>query len=131
MHCFSRLETVSRTRSGRGLVRSIWKGTFGVAGLVSSGATGNNVDLKSPLEATLQRLQQHGLQTIGSNGVAELFGRTPHSELNPDEVVALGAAVQADILVTGNRELLGEYFFRDVRLNPEISPDQFKPAAFN
>jgi Fe-S protein assembly chaperone HscA len=38
--------------------------------------------------------------------VAELFGRTPHSELNPDEVVALGAAVQADILVTGNREML-------------------------
>jgi len=38
--------------------------------------------------------------------VAELFGRTPHSELNPDEVVALGAAVQADILVTGNRDLL-------------------------
>jgi len=38
--------------------------------------------------------------------VAELFGGTPHSELNPDEVVALGAAVQADILVTGNRDLL-------------------------
>jgi molecular chaperone DnaK len=38
--------------------------------------------------------------------VAELFGRTPHSELNPDEVVALGAAVQADILITGNREML-------------------------
>ena len=38
--------------------------------------------------------------------VAELFGRQPHTELNPDEVVALGAAVQADILVTGNRDLL-------------------------
>jgi Fe-S protein assembly chaperone HscA len=38
--------------------------------------------------------------------VEELFGRTPHSELNPDEVVALGAAVQADILVSGNREML-------------------------
>jgi Fe-S protein assembly chaperone HscA len=38
--------------------------------------------------------------------VGELFGKTPHSELNPDEVVALGAAVQADILVTGNRDML-------------------------
>jgi Fe-S protein assembly chaperone HscA len=38
--------------------------------------------------------------------VGELFGRTPHIDLNPDEVVALGAAVQADILVTGNREML-------------------------
>ena len=38
--------------------------------------------------------------------VEELFGRQPHSELNPDEVVALGAAVQADILVSGRREML-------------------------
>src|ERR1700726_4589271 len=30
--------------------------------------------------------------------VEKFFGRTPHTELNPDEVVALGAAVQADIL---------------------------------
>ena len=38
--------------------------------------------------------------------VEEIFGKRPHSELNPDEVVALGAAVQADILVTGTREML-------------------------
>jgi molecular chaperone DnaK (HSP70) len=38
--------------------------------------------------------------------VEELFGKRPHSDLNPDEVVALGAAVQADILVTGNRDML-------------------------
>jgi Fe-S protein assembly chaperone HscA len=38
--------------------------------------------------------------------VAELFGKMPHSDLNPDEVVALGAAVQADILVSGRREML-------------------------
>src|SRR3954462_6119031 len=38
--------------------------------------------------------------------VEELFGKAPHSDLNPDEVVALGAAVQAGILVTGNREML-------------------------
>jgi Fe-S protein assembly chaperone HscA len=38
--------------------------------------------------------------------VEELFGRTPHSELNPDEVVALGAAVQADILSGGTQGML-------------------------
>ena len=38
--------------------------------------------------------------------VHELFDRKPHSELNPDEVVALGAAVQVDILVSGRREML-------------------------
>jgi molecular chaperone DnaK len=30
--------------------------------------------------------------------VAEFFGREPHDEVNPDEVVALGAAVQAGVL---------------------------------
>jgi molecular chaperone DnaK len=38
--------------------------------------------------------------------VEELFGKTPHAELNPDEVVALGAAVQADILAGGITHLL-------------------------
>jgi molecular chaperone DnaK len=74
------------------------------------------------IEPCRQALADAGLQTsqidevvlVGGStriprvreAVADLFGRTPHSELNPDEVVALGAAVQADILVTGNRDML-------------------------
>jgi molecular chaperone DnaK len=45
--------------------------------------------------------------------VQELFGRTPHTDLNPDEVVALGAAVQANIL-GGGSEVTKEMLLLDV-----------------
>ncbi|MBL8802577.1 MAG: Fe-S protein assembly chaperone HscA [Planctomycetes bacterium] len=38
--------------------------------------------------------------------VERFFNRKPHVELNPDEVVALGAAVQAHVLMGGTREVL-------------------------
>jgi len=38
--------------------------------------------------------------------VKQFFGRELHTDLNPDEVVALGAAVQAGILAGSNRNLL-------------------------
>ncbi|MCG3126739.1 MAG: Chaperone protein DnaK [Phycisphaerae bacterium] len=38
--------------------------------------------------------------------VQELFGRTPYTALNPDEVVAIGAAIQASVLAGGRRDML-------------------------
>jgi Fe-S protein assembly chaperone HscA len=45
--------------------------------------------------------------------VQDLFGRAPHTELNPDEVVALGAAIQANIL-GGGSEITKEMLLLDV-----------------
>jgi molecular chaperone HscA len=44
--------------------------------------------------------------------VAELFGREPLADIDPDQVVALGAAIQADLLTNADRE--GEVLLLDV-----------------
>jgi molecular chaperone HscA len=43
---------------------------------------------------------------VVKRSVGEFFGKKVHDSLNPDEVVALGAAVQADILAGNNKDFL-------------------------
>lgn len=43
---------------------------------------------------------------IVKNAVSRLFNQPVHDEVNPDEVVALGAAIQADILAGNNKDFL-------------------------
>ncbi len=64
-------------------------------------------------DAELSREQLDGVILVGGSTrspvvrefVAELFGKQPLSDLDPDQVVALGAAVQADVLGGGDQQV--------------------------
>jgi molecular chaperone DnaK len=78
--------------------------------------------LQKTIGPTRQALQDAGLQTgqvdevvlVGGSTriprvqqiVRELFGKEPHKGVNPDEVVAVGAAVQAGVLAGEVKDLL-------------------------
>src|SRR5258707_7105698 len=65
-------------------------------------------------DAKLKPTDMHEVVVVGGTTrtpvirrtVQQYFGRKPHTELNPDEVVALGAAVQANILDRGVSNML-------------------------
>ena len=85
--------------------------------------------LKKTLVATRKALRDAGLGAADVKGVvlvggatrmpqvreavARLFGREPLTNINPDEVVALGAAMQASLLA-GNRNAGDEWLLLDV-----------------
>ena len=64
-------------------------------------------------DAELTKDQLDGVILVGGSTrspvvrefVAELFGKPPLSDLDPDQVVALGAAVQADVLGGGDQQV--------------------------
>ena len=66
------------------------------------------------LDAQLEASQIEAVVLVGGptrlplirQAVADFFGRQPYTELNPDEVVALGAAIQADILAGNQKDML-------------------------
>jgi len=65
-------------------------------------------------DAELTKDQLDGVILVGGSTrspvvrefVAELFGKQPLSDLDPDQVVALGAAVQADVLGGGEQQVV-------------------------
>jgi molecular chaperone HscA len=65
-------------------------------------------------DAELTKDQLDGVILVGGSTrspvvrdfVAELFGKQPLSDLDPDQVVALGAAVQADVLGGGDQQVV-------------------------
>ena len=71
-------------------------------------------------DAGLSREELDGVILVGGSTrvlavrrfVAQLFGREPLGDIDPDQVVALGAAVQADLLT--NRERTDEVLLLDV-----------------
>ncbi|MCC6762662.1 MAG: Fe-S protein assembly chaperone HscA [Chitinophagaceae bacterium] len=78
--------------------------------------------IEASIQCCTQAMQDAGLQStdiqevvmVGGStrvpavkaAVSAFFGRPVHDEVNPDEVVALGAAVQADILAGNNKDVL-------------------------
>ncbi len=50
---------------------------------------------------------------VARDAVAQFFGKQPLTDINPDEVVALGAAMQADVLA-GNAGADGQWLLLDV-----------------
>ncbi len=72
-------------------------------------------------DAALSPSQVKGVVLVGGatrmlhvrKAVAELFGQPPLTDLDPDQVVALGAAVQADLLA-GNRLAGDDWLLLDV-----------------
>lgn len=65
-------------------------------------------------DAKLQKVDIQAIVMVGGStrvpavkaAVADFFGKKIFDELNPDEVVALGAAVQADILAGNQKDIL-------------------------
>jgi molecular chaperone DnaK len=55
--------------------------------------------------------------------VTEYFGKRPHKGVNPDEVVAIGAAIQGESEHAADNDLLGEFVLTGIRQAPKGDPE--------
>ena len=80
-----------------------------------------NAVRKALRDAKLQPSDMNGVVLVGGatrmpslrQVVSEYFGQAPHADIDPDQVVALGAAMQANLLA-GNRALGDDWLLLDV-----------------
>ncbi|VTU30018.1 Fe-S protein assembly chaperone HscA [Variovorax sp. RA8] len=97
--------TFSAALAGGGLQREVSRAQFEAA---TAGLTARTIAAvrKALRDARLQPADLQGIVLVGGatrmpqirRAVADFFGREPLTNLNPDEVVALGAAIQANQL---------------------------------
>lgn len=110
----TKTKTVLELPDGKGLFERVWcreELESLTRGLVDQTLTPCRLALK---DAGLQADQIDEVILVGGSTrmplvrrqVQDLFGKVPHCELNPDEVVALGAAIQAGILSGEHRDML-------------------------
>ncbi len=80
-----------------------------------------NAVKKALRDAKLQPSDMNGVVLVGGatrmpslrQVVSEYFGQAPHADIDPDQVVALGAAMQANLLA-GNRAVGDDWLLLDV-----------------
>ncbi|WP_201985254.1 Fe-S protein assembly chaperone HscA [Hymenobacter rubidus] len=76
-----------------------------LVGSTNQSLTTNNQQLTTKLDAVLLVGGSTRVPLV-FEAVSEFFGQPANNSLNPDEVVALGAAIQADILAGNRRDVL-------------------------
>jgi molecular chaperone HscA len=106
--------------SGEAISLSLTADTFAAITRTLVGKTLGPVK-KALRDAKLEASQIRGVVMVGGatrmpqiqKAVADFFGQPPLNNLNPDQVVALGAAIQANVLV-GNRSADEDWLLLDV-----------------
>ena len=101
-------ETITRSQFN-GIIEDIVKDTFRSVEKALKGANLSVSDIDEVLLVGGSTRIPYVIEQL-----EKFFGKTPNRSLNPDEVVARGAAIQANVLVGGNVAGIGDMVLVDV-----------------